>query len=113
MDDELSPLIISKFSKFVRRTINDFQPDEDLIIERDFEPRECQLYFLTKNFYFNYEIDYKNGCFFLNVNFEIDDDKQPGLRQKFYENMNFLMTDQRFFLIQKIRLYYELNWIKN
>jgi len=97
----MSELIVSlstnsEFPKYVNRIIYDFKPKESDILSRPYEPRECSLIFMVRNFSFNYALEFENKGFFLKVNFEIEDDKFPDLRNRIFEKLGFLFTNEKF-----------------
>lgn len=86
-----------EFARYVNRIIYDFESKESHILNRDFEPKSFNLIFLIRNLSCNYSMEFKNECFFLKLNYELDDEKYPELRDVFYEKMNFLFSEERFY----------------
>lgn len=87
-----------EFQRYINRMISEFQPKEKDIENQNYEPDGCRLIFCTiKNIHCDYALEFEENGFFLKINYEIDDEKYPKLRNQFYEKLNFLFTDKRFY----------------
>ncbi len=83
-----------KFSNYANRIIEDFEVKNENY--KSYEPTGFKLIFMIKNLSCNYSLKFENESFNLKLNYEIDDEKHPNLRKKFYENFGFLNADKRF-----------------
>ncbi|MNK30218.1 hypothetical protein D3C87_486340 [compost metagenome] len=86
-----------EFSKYVNQLICDFKAKECDALNRDYEPDGFSLIFPVKKFSCDYVLIFEKDCFFLKLNFEIDDEKYTELRNKFYEKLDFLFTNEKFY----------------
>lgn len=91
-----SPITNLEFHRYFNRILYNFSPSEKKI-ERDYEPRECNLLFMVNYFSCNYALVFENNQFFFKLNFEISDNQHLDLRNEFYKKLYFLISDHRFF----------------
>ena len=89
-----SPITNLEFHRYFNRIIDDFSPSERH--ERDYEPKECNLHFMVKKLSCNYALVFEKNQFFFKLNFEFHDNQNLALHKRFYEKLNFLVSDNRF-----------------
>lgn len=90
-----SPITNLEFHRYFNRILYDFSPSEKTS-ERDCEPRECNLLFMVKKLSCNYALVFEKNQFFFKLNFEFHDNQHLDLRKRFYEKLDFLISDNRF-----------------
>lgn len=95
MNEILSKELEVNFQKFVKRIIEDFEVKNDNL--NNFEPKGFELIFMVIDFSCNYSLEFEKDNFYLKINYEIDDKKNPELRKKFYQCLDFLILDERFY----------------
>lgn len=82
------------FQNYVRKVIADFEVKKENF--SNFEPKGFELIFMIKNLNCQYSLDYAQDNFYLKLSYEIDDDKNPNLRKKFYDCLRFLTINKGF-----------------
>jgi hypothetical protein len=91
-----SPITNIEFHRYFNIILYDFSPSQKTS-ERDYEPGECNLLFMVKKLSCNYALVFEKNQFFFKLNFEFHDNQNLDLRQRFYEKLNFLVSDNRFY----------------
>lgn len=95
MNEILSLELEKNFQKYVQKVIEDFEVKKDNF--NDFEPKGFELIFMIKNLSCTYCLVFERDKFYFRINYEIDDEKNPELREKFYECLDFLIVDEKFY----------------